>query len=264
MLQMMAERVRNMLLPVLAAGLFFVVIALVLQGSNPLESHPSLDGGYYLYVGQQIVNGQVPYRDVWESKPPGIFYVNALGLVLGRGSRWGVWAIQFAFLFASALLSVYIMRKKYGLLPALFGTLAWIWGLSHLTNGGGYTEEFSLLFSFIAILAFWKSKDSPSQFWDFLIGLTFVINFLFRANNAGVQVAIVLAWLLLAVLDRDFPRLGRRLLWSGLGVLAGLGVTAVFLASQGVLQEAINAALIYNFYVTGEHINALSSLASGI
>ncbi len=260
----MTERIRSILVPILAAGLFFIVTALALQESNPLVSYPSLDGGYYLYVGQQIVNGQLPYHDVWESKPPGIFYVNALGLILGRGTRWGVWAIQFAFLFASALIGFQVMRKKYGLLPALLGSLAWVWGFTHLTSGGGYTEEFSLLFSFIAILAFWKSQDAPARFWDFLIGLTFAINFLFRANNTGVQVSIVVAWLLLAALAHDFSQVGRRLLWCGLGIFAGLGAAALFLGFQGILQEAINAAILYNFYITGEHINTFSSLVIGI
>lgn len=255
---------KNIFILALSLVFFFLAMAFVIQPANPLENYPGLDGGYYLYVGQQITHGQVPYRDVWESKPPGIFYLNAVGLWLGHGTRWGVWGLELLFLVAAAWLGFLIMRKQYGLLPALFGSLMWMWGFSHLSIGGGYIEDFSLLFSFIAILAFWKSKETPSRFWSFVVGLTFAANFWLRANNTGVQVAIVLVWCLLAILERNVRPWAARLLWSGLGVLAGLGLPALYLAALGVLQDAFNAGVVYNFYITGKHINAISSLFTGL
>src|SRR5512141_2880099 len=58
------------------------------------------DQGFYVYIGDEIVHGRLPYADAWEGKPPAIFYLNALGIWLARGSRWGVWIIEVLFLVA--------------------------------------------------------------------------------------------------------------------------------------------------------------------
>jgi len=77
----------------------FLLTALVLDLANPFFDKPARDGGFFLYAGQQIVDGKLPYRDFWDSKGPGIFYINALGLFLGDGSRWGVWLVDMFDLF---------------------------------------------------------------------------------------------------------------------------------------------------------------------
>ncbi len=126
---------RSVPLTLLAALLLALAVLSVLRQANPLYNFPSLDNGYYLYIGQQILAGKTPYVDMWESKPPGIFYVNALGLWLGRGSRWGVWALEFAALFSAAGVSFLTLRKIYGFLPALLGTLTALWGVSAVLPG---------------------------------------------------------------------------------------------------------------------------------
>ena len=44
------------------------------------------DAYIYLTVGRGILNGLRPYTDLFESKPPGIFYLNALSLWLTNGT----------------------------------------------------------------------------------------------------------------------------------------------------------------------------------
>ena len=36
------------------------------------------DTGMWAYLGGRILDGALPYRDLWESKPPGIYYTFAL------------------------------------------------------------------------------------------------------------------------------------------------------------------------------------------
>ena len=80
--------------------LFLLLLtSLILDLANPLFDQPARDGGFFLYAGQQILDGKLPYQDVWDSKGPAIFYTNALGLWLGGGSRWGVWFVEFLCIF---------------------------------------------------------------------------------------------------------------------------------------------------------------------
>lgn len=257
----------------LEPALFYLGLALwlallilgVLQQTNPLQVFPSLDSGYYLYTGQQILQGKIPYQDLWESKPPGIFYANALALWLGRGTRWGVWLLECAVLAASAWLCWQVLRRQYGIAPALMGSLAWLWGLQGVIDGGNLTEEYSLLFSFLALWAFLNALQTPTRLtWPFLVGLCFAASFLFRANNTGIQVAMVLAWVVSGLLEGDFPLLLRRLAASGLAVILLLGLVSVFLARQGILGQAIEAALLFNFALTGGPRDILGAFATGV
>ena len=72
----------------------------VLLPVSPLNMKFSYsDSGVFLYTGWRILNGELPYRDVWDHKPPIIFYINALGLAIANNSRWGVWLIELHALF---------------------------------------------------------------------------------------------------------------------------------------------------------------------
>ena len=65
------------------------------------------------------------------------------------------------------------------------------------------------------------------------------------------------------MLQREHRLLIFRLLWSGLGVLFVLGPTALFLLWQGSLAEMIDAALLFNFYLSEGGKDLLAGLAAG-
>src|SRR3990172_7030054 len=47
-------------------------------------------------LGQCVYSGGQLYVDYWENKPPGIAWINALGLVLSLGGQLGVWVLPAA------------------------------------------------------------------------------------------------------------------------------------------------------------------------
>src|SRR5438552_14527006 len=65
----------------------------------PLER----DEGLYAGIGQAVLRGEVPYRDVFEHKPPGAFYLYALGLLVVPPSAAGVHAFLAVWNLATAL-----------------------------------------------------------------------------------------------------------------------------------------------------------------
>ena len=58
-------------IPVISALTFFLRIPF---WSRPFE----MDEGLYAYGGWQILKGLILYRDLYDLKPPGIYYLNAL------------------------------------------------------------------------------------------------------------------------------------------------------------------------------------------
>lgn len=242
------------ILPPLFGGLLSLLLLLVaLRQASPLTVFPSLDSGYYLYTGQQILQGKVPYLDFWESKPPGIFYLNALGLWLGRGTRWGVWTLEFLTLALAAALGFDAMRRHWSQSAAWLGTFAWLIGLAAALDGGNLTEEYALPLAFLALWAFLRSQESPAaRRYPFLLGLAFAGSFLLRANNTASALAGVLAWSLQAALTHDFRSLARRLLWAGLAVLLIVGGVSLAFALGNNFRALLEAALLFNFSIQKE------------
>lgn len=245
--------------------LLFALLALtVLTQANPGTHLPNRDYGFYAYIGKQIVKGQLPYRDVWESKPPAIFYLNAFALRLGRGLRWGIWLVEFAFLFAAIAASFYLLKKLWGTAPALFGIFVWLWGMEITLEGGNFTEEYPLVFHFLALLLLIKLIRHPEhRLFNLTLGLLLSISFLFRPNNAVVEAVTVLVLAASLLVQRNFRALWISVLWIALGFLVPLGVTCAYFAYHGLFYAMLEASILYNLAYSDAQQTAASPLLVG-
>lgn len=60
------------------AWLLAGLAAVLLRGLPDLRYPMGVDQAIYSIVGQGLLHGQLPYRDLWDIKPPGIYYIYAL------------------------------------------------------------------------------------------------------------------------------------------------------------------------------------------
>ena len=103
------------------------------------------DASAWLYIAQQRDRGLVPYRDLWENKPPPIFMLYRLGWKLGS-----VREVCFVFDVGLIALSAWFLWKLAGtfLRPASAVTAALLYviatALPALHYGGGITEAYAL------------------------------------------------------------------------------------------------------------------------
>lgn len=233
----------------------FLLTALALDFANPLFDKPARDGGFFLYAGQQIVDGKVPYRDFWDSKGPGIFYVNALGLLLGGGSRWGVWLIEFLCIFGMFWLLYDSLSKRWGIGAALFGSALAGLGLRAVLGYGNYTEEYALLFNAAGLVLFISMVDVERNYWKYIwVGAFFGLSFIFRANNIGGLFAIVGAIFLYYGFKRHYLEVLRILLATLAGFVLPLIFFTLYLVVIGDAREMIYASIIFNVsYSAAKH-----------
>lgn len=231
----------------------FVVSMLTLSASNPQFYPPGRDGGFFLYVGKSIQSGARLYADIWDSKGPLIFWINALG-VGADYSRWGVYLIELSFWAIALLIAYWIIRRYYGILPAL-GTLFIGSHLLKLVIGpGNFTEEYSLLFTWIAIAALaFLVVDYKKLFWPlFLMGATIVLNFLLRANNIGTQAIVILAALIYLFNQRKETNLCLAMLYLLVGALTIAIPISLYFIINCTFTAMIDASILYNFIYSTE------------
>ena len=239
------------IIKILLLGIFFSILAtIVLSAGNPYYNEPGRDSGAYLYIGQRILDGEQLYIDVWDSKPPIIFGINALGLWLGGGTRWGVWLFEFLFLFGSEWIMFWVIKQRWGVLPALFGVIAGAMSFRLLIGLGNFTEEYSYLFSAIALLVFLKVQKNTPPFLYFQVGIMgamVALIFWLRANNIGTSFVVTLI-----ALVAIWRHLGLKVFLRSLGAaLLGAIIISFFtilpFLLNGSIKELFDASIFYNF-----------------
>ncbi len=226
----------------------FFLTAVVLDLGNPLFDKPARDGGFFLYAGSQIVDGKIPYVDFWDSKGPAIFFINALGLWLGGGSRWGVWFVEFISIFGTLVLLYRALSKRWGVGAALFGLTLAGFGLRLALGYGNYTEEYALLFNAAGLYLFFSMVDAERNYWKyFLVGAFFGLSFTFRANNIGGLFAILTASVLYDVFKRNFAEALKVVVSTLMGFVTPLLLWTLYFAVLGGAGEMAYASIIFNF-----------------
>ena len=237
---------------VIEFGLMFVffalIVGLVMIQANPLTTPLGRDNGFFLYAGSQVLKGNTPYIDFWDSKGPGVFYVNALGLFIGKGTRWGVWFLEFLFLFISSILFYLSSQKKWGHSAALIANIAWLFGMSRVFEGGNFTEEYSLLFSFCLLAYFIFVNGKPVNKLLILLGLVVAVNFLFRANNIGVPASILISLLIPLIFSAQYQKVFRSLVVAGIVASGVILIVCLYFFSKGAFMELLEGAFFYNFF----------------
>ncbi len=231
---------------------FLLVIAFSVLVSVAPSNHPvpGRDQGVYLYVGEQILDGSVPYKDVWDHKGPVIYYLNALGLSFGISSFWGIWLLEIFSLFIALIFSYLVMEKYFSSTSAFFGTGMWLLGLFFVLDGGNTVEEFTLPIQFLSVFFFLRAENEKKHYWnDFGIGLLAGIAFFIRPNNIGEIIAIGLIIGMRFLFSTDArKRVFFRLISMGAGGLVLSLVIVGYFWGQDALHEFWRSAFVYNIH----------------
>jgi 4-amino-4-deoxy-L-arabinose transferase-like glycosyltransferase len=205
---------------------------------------PDRDQGVFLYAGQQMLDGKLLYREVWDHKPPLIHVLYALGQMIG--GRWGVWALEVISLAAAGALAFLGLRRAVGGWAAGLAVAGGLFSLAPLLVESGLTEEFGLPWQFAGLLAFLKLVEGrPTRGWGLLFGLSAGVALLWKQSLVGVWLAAGLYWLLRAALSGrrlEIPGLG----WMALGAMLPLAITGLAFAAQGGLADLWDAVVSYN------------------
>jgi hypothetical protein len=77
-----SRRFRTVMMGILAGLSLIAFWFLVWRVLYELDGQTNRDSHLYFAVGRGILNGLVPYRDLFESKPPGMFLLSALSFAL--------------------------------------------------------------------------------------------------------------------------------------------------------------------------------------
>ncbi|HKY34160.1 MAG TPA: hypothetical protein VJV23_16645 [Candidatus Polarisedimenticolia bacterium] len=203
-------------------------------------------------VARVMAEGGVPYRDVWDIKPPGIFFVYALARALFGEGVFAVRLLEAAGFASLVAAFVLLSRRRLGSsLPGLFGGTLAVWG--HVQLDFWHTaqaESFGAVLIAWAVLAADAAVERPlgPRAWlrcaaaGCLHGCAFVLKpFL----GSGVLIGAALA----VMARRRSGGAGIRTLGPAAAMIAGFAApaaaTALWFAWHGALSDLVETLFVF-------------------
>lgn len=226
------------------------------------------DGGDSLQfqtIGKAWLDGKVPYRDLFDHKGPIIFLVNALGFLLGGGTRYGIVVLQVIALavvihYALRLARLVSTNRLWGGIVLVFTLIAY----ARAYVQGNSVQEYSLPFIFASVyylvhfLQQPKGTNHPLKY-AFLYGITISVCLLTQFSNALLVAPGVLVVMVLLIARRQWKNLWQNLALGLAGLLTIILPFVIYFATQGALLDMIYAVFTYNF----EYANQIGSWLRG-
>jgi 4-amino-4-deoxy-L-arabinose transferase-like glycosyltransferase len=224
------------------------------------------DEGEYAYVGQQILHGAVPYRDVYNQKTPFVFYLLAAIQQLG-GPSLEVLRLTTAIYGAITTLVVYrLARRLLGPLAAVGAALAFSvmtfdqCGIIHSAS----TEFFMLLWIALAVDLWYRGRSSARPGPFVLAGVAAGLAYQTKQTGLAVLVFFILerCWARWRHPGADRWRFATRdVAFTGLGFAGVLGVVVAFFAAQGALGPYVECTWTNNWQYVGQRFEDPYSVA---
>jgi len=230
---------------ILSVGIFSLALALRL----PYVGLPILnrDETIYAVIAREILRGAVPYRDIWEIKPPLIFYLYALIFRLfGEISLTPVHIFAALYMAVTALVTADIARKQWGPKEGLIaglGMAAYSTFTNSMQSQEADTELFLLLPQLLAIRFFLWARPGRVSRDMFISGLLSGIAMMFK-QPAALVVILMGLWPLI------FPPAGqgrfRGLAYFLSGAITVPAIFLIYFTCKGAFRDCLNLMVLNN------------------
>ncbi len=183
--------------------------------SECLGNQLSGDTYVYLYAGDLVTQGLMPYRDLFDHKGPLLYLIMAFGVSIGRVA--GVWLVQSALLAVSARYAYKTARLLAGRAASvLAASLAVMWYSLGETGPDTFAVPF-LLVSLWHFTRFLLRGGRIGMGEAFFSGVCFGAVALLKMSLATLWVVFVAAVIAFAVKRKEYLFLLRRTLFFLLG-----------------------------------------------
>lgn len=218
-------------------GWTIVLVLYIVIRINVVEIPLDRDEGIFGYSGQVILDGGLPYKDVFEHKPPMVFYLNALALLFFPPTAFGIHCFLHIYNFLT-LIALYLCAAVYtksrmtgfwvAVVYAVFSSTPSIQGFT------ASTEMFLLLPIALSLLFALLANEYKKSYYLVLSGACSALAFFTKQTSAPMIffIFMFLAFVRINLL-RNTPTTGKEVTldlikWSAGFIAITLGIAAYF------------------------------------
>jgi hypothetical protein len=218
--------------------LFSLAFMMMQSPLNPLaKCKPNYDSCVYLYIGEHMGDGLIPYLDTFDQKGPLQFFINYVGTQIA--GQLGVWFMQILSM-SIAMFFCFKIGKKYtnSVVSACATSIIFIF-LQLFYETGNFTEEFSLPFIFSGLYLFLdyfeNEKYSLKRIQLFFLGFTFGSILMLRPNMTALWMVFCTYILIRSIIKKQYSFIGRCIIFFTLGGLVAVLPHIIYLGVNGAL-----------------------------
>lgn len=224
---------------------------------------PDTDQYVYQYISQQMLAGEIPYRDLWDHKGVLIYLLYALGLLIDV--NYGVWLLGYFFL-AGTITGFYFLFTDIfkNRTVSFFSSLVILWYLGVVLDGGNSVEFFNMFSQLLVMVACWLFIKKEKPFFVVLVGISAGLSFLLRPNEIAFAVAFALFVTGMKLARGEGVALKKIFLYLALGGLAVLLPTIIWLQMNAALDDFFEIVIRYNLVYAQVQANKFGALILAI
>lgn len=230
---------------------WLLLVALVTRWTVFGDSNYDSDETLYFLVGQKMLDGYLPYVDIWDRKGPGLFSLYAVFAAISPSVlSYQIAALVFATL--TAFLICRIAQLYTGLLGSLFAGTFYLALLPRLMGGGGQAGVF---FNLLVVLAAWLVLSRPVgklATWRAMVAMLLcgmAITFKQACAFDGAFLGLLLLWRHHAAGATTGRLMGNAVIYMALGALPMVAWGALY-AVLGHFAEFWHAMVLSNLAKT--------------
>lgn len=243
----------------LIVGLILLAAAMLAPG---LVVGPSLDAAVFHHIGGVLLTGSVPYVDVWDHKPPGLYLASAAAqAILGWTGPWTAdWLVSVAATAGIGMAIAAILgRLGAGGMARALGAVGAVLLAGHylLALGGGLTEPVATALAATSLAQVLRRPGLAGQaVAGALLGASLLVS---PQVLPGAALVMGLAIALQPARSRA-PSAALLVAAGGLPIVA----TAAWLWAIGSLHAAVNAVITYSAAYRASSAGYGASLAASV
>lgn len=238
----------------IGAMVISALVLLICSKSSPLyPMNDWVDVHCFLTLGKGLLNGMIPYVDLYEQKGPVLYFIYAIVALFCQKGMFGQYLLEVVtfglFLYFSAKLAGLYLGENSKFLYPLMAVLAAIVATTYSFCHGGSVEQMCLFMFIYGLYSTFKAhrEARPLTFREaltngILAGLAFWIKYTLFGFYIGLAL-FVLIWYLVCV--RDLKKLLATIGQFFLGFGAVSAVVLVFFLCVGGI-KALFTCYFYN------------------
>lgn len=242
-----------------------VIIMLFVSASSPIYPFNVWDDtNVYFSVGRGILEGHVPYRDLYEQKGPLFLFMYGLSALISRTSFTGLWIFECLAAFVFAVFSWKSVKLfadpplfVIGIVPVY---MSFVYTIG-MFNFGGSTEEFGFpllsVVLYIALKMIRRADGTLPSVRDALVcGVITGILFWTKYTFVGFMAGFILLIVIRAIRHKQGKALGKDILFYLLGFAASCVPVFVYFGINGALSSLWESYFynnIFNYYTATEY-----------
>ena len=236
--------------------IIILALVLILRIPSFFEPYSYGDETTYLTLGESIRQGNILYRDIFDHKPPFLYYVAAIaGNLFWFKTILAFWSLLTIVFFWKLVDALFPKKKRVvqvsTLIFALLTTIPLLEG--NIANA----ENFMIGFSILAFYILLTKKLTVKNL--FVGGALFSIAGLFKVPAFFDAPAIVFYWIIVDGI-KNYKEIIRKIIFFGLGFIAPVLLMCVWYALRGAFSDFFTWGFLINF----TYINAYKPAAESL